>query len=78
MWKCTRCGERIADEVDVCRKCGMLRDEAVKASRPPPDRSLTEAGFATIMLRSVGLYIAALGFIGVVDFVIRWQCEFID
>ena len=71
MWKCTRCGERIADEVDVCRKCGMPRDEAVKASRPPPDRSLTEAGFATIMLRSVGLYIAALGFIGVVDFVIR-------
>ena len=71
MWKCSRCGERIADEVDVCRKCGTPRGESEKASRPPPDRPLTEAGFATVMLRSVGLYIAALGFIGVVSFFIQ-------
>jgi hypothetical protein len=70
MWKCARCGESIADEVAVCRKCGMPRDESEKAIRLS-ERPLTEAGFATVMLRSVGLYIAAFGFIGVVSFVIQ-------
>ncbi len=71
MWTCARCGESIADDVEVCRKCGRPRGESEKASQPPAARLLTEAGFAKVMLRSIGLYIAALGFIGVVSFAIQ-------
>ena len=71
MWNCARCGESIADDVDICRKCGQSRGEAEKASGPPSNRPLTEAGFAKVMLRSVGLYIAALGFIGVITFFVQ-------
>ncbi len=71
MWNCARCGESIADDVDICRKCGQSRGETEKASGQPSNRPLTEASFAKVMLRSVGLYIAALGFIGVVSFVIQ-------
>jgi hypothetical protein len=70
MWKCALCGESIADDVDVCRKCGGPRDEVEKASLPH-HRPLTEASFAKVMLRLVGLYIAALGFIGVASFFIQ-------
>jgi hypothetical protein len=70
MWKCARCGEQIADEVAVCRKCGMPRDESLKASHVP-DRPLTESGLAKVMLRILGLYFAAFGFIGVLSFFIQ-------
>jgi hypothetical protein len=36
-----------------------------------PDKPLTESGFAKVMLRLVGLYIAAMGFIGVLSFCIQ-------
>jgi hypothetical protein len=70
MWVCARCGEKFADEFNVCQKCGAPRaggrggDEA--AGNPPPNRPLTEAGFATVMLRLLGVCLATIGFLALV------------
>jgi hypothetical protein len=48
----------------------MPRDESKQAS-PPPDQPLTEIRFATVMMRLVGLYLAALGFVGIASFFVQ-------
>ncbi len=80
MWKCARCGERFGDELSVCRTCGTPRGgegflarqdssapQAHATGNSPSDRPLTEAGFATVMLRLLGVYFTMFGIIGLIS-----------
>jgi hypothetical protein len=48
----------------------MPRDESDKATQTG-ERTLTESGFAKVMLRLIGIYFAAFGLIGVVSMFIQ-------